>query len=957
MSRLWTGIHGAKLPPSPKDDEFNWKPRGLPSPPQFEECSLPEQTQQHQAKRVKLDRSTNDTHISFTHDIGQDNTTNALLAMLTMATRPTTSQNIQPMLSHQPQTLNHQRQHQQEHPMRLYEIPANPQLRTFDVLDLLDRVKAGSKYRRFDIGPVTLDAAFVVVDAKGVDQPIVFCSEAFERLTGYGASETLGRNCRFLQSPKGFTAPGLARDHVDPQAVMQLKKSVVNKEECQITCLNYRKGGEPFINLISIIPIMKEQTGDVDYFVGFQTDMTLTNAWSQATGPLTQLTPMPKVNSPTSDYESLVGNSPLDTASNWSSLDSFQQDMTAGVPAPLAAMGLSHADFAKFPLLEHIPDSLLSSATGHGFDDVFGLGSFDLSSHAPFLSSGMSTEDLFGHQSSQVQPSQASQQQQQQQQQQQFNGVQPSDIFVGASGANNSSNTSIPTISIFSDYHPIDQQQQQDDHHKINNSQQLSTTFSGIPSPFLSPNPAMEINCNMPMSPLPHSFVAASSPSPSFYAPSSRSSSSTPAPQPVPSTPNVASSLKVPKQALKRKLSKSGGKVGRPSKGSAVNKMATITTPTPHLLIENSPDFIHILSSRGIILYASSTASRELLNYDPKHLVGKNISEFCHEGDLTSLMRDLKGCEIGDGISVMYRFRCNNQKSKAAKVKTENGDSGNDNGDDEYVWLDVTGKKHEMANRKRTKCYILSGRLRTIGDVSNPALFGKLPNVMANNKNNTTAETSQDENEQPQEHVDLWAKISPEGLILFASPFSNPVFGVSPQELHAVSLIEMVHPSDRNLVTTRLQNLKASIQNGSSQYDTSLDTALNVRILQLNTDGGANTIRAWVSIIPHTRHVFYLRVTVASSPLLAYNKGSMNPGNEKLMGGGCPIGQMEIGEQQMMKIDRTSSLQFEMCQLKMNNKRIREELIGLGMSEFMIDDDGDNYSAEVKLEEGDVQSE
>lgn len=39
----------------------------------------------------------------------------------------------------------------------------------------------------------------VITDALQADHPIVYVNPAFERLTGYGAAETLGRNCRFLQ--------------------------------------------------------------------------------------------------------------------------------------------------------------------------------------------------------------------------------------------------------------------------------------------------------------------------------------------------------------------------------------------------------------------------------------------------------------------------------------------------------------------------------------------------------------------------------------------------------------------------------------------------------------------------------------------------------------------------------------------------------------------------------------
>jgi PAS domain S-box-containing protein len=39
----------------------------------------------------------------------------------------------------------------------------------------------------------------VITDARQADHPVVYVNAAFERLTGYAATEVVGRNCRFLQ--------------------------------------------------------------------------------------------------------------------------------------------------------------------------------------------------------------------------------------------------------------------------------------------------------------------------------------------------------------------------------------------------------------------------------------------------------------------------------------------------------------------------------------------------------------------------------------------------------------------------------------------------------------------------------------------------------------------------------------------------------------------------------------
>src|SRR3954447_25682802 len=106
-----------------------------------------------------------------------------------------------------------------------------------------------------NIGAVDMSCAFVVCDAQQHDLPIVYCSQTFERLTGYTKHEILGRNCRFLQSPSGQVEAGERRNYVDPVAVYFLKRQLESFQEAQASLINYRKGGQAFTNLLTMIPI------------------------------------------------------------------------------------------------------------------------------------------------------------------------------------------------------------------------------------------------------------------------------------------------------------------------------------------------------------------------------------------------------------------------------------------------------------------------------------------------------------------------------------------------------------------------------------------------------------------------------------------------------------------------------------------------------------------------------
>ena len=155
--------------------------------------------------------------------------------------------------------------------------PVFPQYRNaysasgFDMLGVLMRV-ATRPNAHINIGAVDMSCAFAVCDVTQHDLPIVYCSDVFERLTGYTKHEILGRNCRFLQAPDGKITAGVKRKYVDDQSVMRIKTMISQRQEMQISIINYRKGGQPFMNLLTMIPITWD-SDEIKYYVGFQVDL------------------------------------------------------------------------------------------------------------------------------------------------------------------------------------------------------------------------------------------------------------------------------------------------------------------------------------------------------------------------------------------------------------------------------------------------------------------------------------------------------------------------------------------------------------------------------------------------------------------------------------------------------------------------------------------------------------
>ncbi|PVH68141.1 hypothetical protein DL98DRAFT_441888 [Cadophora sp. DSE1049] len=142
----------------------------------------------------------------------------------------------------------------------------------FDMLGALMKV-ATRKNPEINIGKVDMSCAFVVCDITQYDCPIIYVSDIFERLTRYSKHEAKGRNCRFLQSPEGKVEAGARREFVDNDSVYYLKNRIGNKKEAQRSLINYRKGGQPFMNLLTMIPITGEDDETIKYFVGFLIDL------------------------------------------------------------------------------------------------------------------------------------------------------------------------------------------------------------------------------------------------------------------------------------------------------------------------------------------------------------------------------------------------------------------------------------------------------------------------------------------------------------------------------------------------------------------------------------------------------------------------------------------------------------------------------------------------------------
>jgi diguanylate cyclase (GGDEF)-like protein/PAS domain S-box-containing protein len=108
-----------------------------------------------------------------------------------------------------------------------------------------------------------IDAApegIVVCEARGDQQPVVYCNDYFQQFTGYESGELFGSDLRCLQ-----------RDDRDQDGRERLRRALSLGQSARAMLRNYRKDGSPFLNDVLIEPVRNAE-GELTHFLGFHRD-------------------------------------------------------------------------------------------------------------------------------------------------------------------------------------------------------------------------------------------------------------------------------------------------------------------------------------------------------------------------------------------------------------------------------------------------------------------------------------------------------------------------------------------------------------------------------------------------------------------------------------------------------------------------------------------------------------
>ena len=102
----------------------------------------------------------------------------------------------------------------------------------------------------------------LIADPNQPDMPVIYANEAFSVITGYGAEEVIGRNCRFLQGPD-----------TSEQALADIRRALNAKKGVDVELANYRRDGRRFCNRLMLFPCFNRDSELISW-VGCIYDVT-----------------------------------------------------------------------------------------------------------------------------------------------------------------------------------------------------------------------------------------------------------------------------------------------------------------------------------------------------------------------------------------------------------------------------------------------------------------------------------------------------------------------------------------------------------------------------------------------------------------------------------------------------------------------------------------------------------
>ncbi|KAG5337041.1 hypothetical protein C0989_011045 [Termitomyces sp. Mn162] len=343
------------------------------------------------------------------------------------------------------------------------------------------------------------------------------------------------------------------------------------------------------------------------------------------------------------------------------------------------------------------------------------------------------------------------------------------------------------------------------------------------------------------------------------------------------------------------------------------------------ILLEYAPDFILVVSIKGEFLYVAPAVSH-VLGHSPSTLVGRSISDLAHPEDVVPLERQLKE----------RSFLIND--ISPSSPSSNNGSEGHHHHDHQkharlidvlfrartaggsYVWVEARGRLHvEPGKGNRRKAIILSARARRMPRVRWGDLLPPLP-----------ISSKDDAGLTPRE---FWAQLS--GLGAAAGAFVSVgngvegVLGYRAGDVMGRRISALVVEEDREMVDGVLRQIEGR--------EREVRVVVFARVMMgtcVREEG--EVVRVRLAFYPTQREecedVEEIRVLGIAPPIVLLHV-ARGEGIDDLSGAGeQQYLQLHHPEENVfaeLEVWRRTSWQYELQQMRLRNKKLREEVRAL----------------------------
>ncbi|TFK46738.1 hypothetical protein OE88DRAFT_1666927 [Heliocybe sulcata] len=393
-------------------------------------------------------------------------------------------------------------------------------------------------------------------------------------------------------------------------------------------------------------------------------------------------------------------------------------------------------------------------------------------------------------------------------------------------------------------------------------------------------------------------------------------------------------------QAFTNSLPLTSSTTAPPAAGGPMDTQEGETAhPLNLVLLESTPDFIHVLSLKGSFLYVAP-AVRKVLGYEPDELVGKFVSDYCHPADVVPLMRELKESSTGqtsvEGGAMGVALGAPKTVDLLFRAQAKWGG---------WVWVECRGRLHVEPGKGR-KAIVLSGRARELPTIS-WGMVGRAGGLMPLPEG-CAATSSEEGAASAVPDKEFWGMLSSGSTLLVAGAAVKEILGWSVGELIGRTigdlLVSVDGARDEEMVRV-LEGSVGRIAHGGRSEPT--------------------TVACWMS----RKEGVPVRVAVVLYP----SQGSRSPSSGALDAWASPSGsascpvvcQVRIDDGQtatrrsmthaanenvFAELTTATSWQYELQQLKFANQRILEDVEGLEAELGREEEEAPSVEADTRLQ-------